>query len=46
MVCVEFPSVVEDVACAVAVQRGMSERNAERNAATSERVDDIQWVTE
>jgi hypothetical protein len=42
MVCVEFPSVVEDVACAVAVQRGMSERNA----ATSERVDDIQWVTE
>src|SRR6201984_2812042 len=26
---VEFPSVVEAVACAVAIQRGMSERNAE-----------------
>src|SRR5438874_6933641 len=26
---VEFPSVVEAVACAVAVQRGMAERNAE-----------------
>jgi adenylate cyclase len=26
---IEFPSVVEAVACAVAVQRGMTERNAE-----------------
>src|SRR5947199_3467716 len=26
---IEFPSVVEAVACAVAVQRGMSERNPE-----------------
>src|SRR6516164_1303583 len=26
---IEFPSVVEAVACAVAIQRGMSERNAE-----------------
>src|SRR5947209_4702145 len=26
---IEFPSVVEAVACAVAVQRGMNERNAE-----------------
>ena len=31
---IEFPSVVEAVACAVAVQRGV----AERNAATPERV--------
>src|SRR5438067_1427184 len=29
---VEFPSVVEAVACAVAVQRGMAERNAETPA--------------
>jgi adenylate cyclase len=26
---IEFPSVVEAVACALAIQRGMSERNAE-----------------
>src|SRR6516164_3094263 len=26
---IEFPSVVEGVACALAIQRGMSERNAE-----------------
>src|SRR5262249_48238998 len=29
---VEFPSVVEAVACAVAIQRGISERNAETPA--------------
>ena len=29
---IEFPSVVEAVACAVAIQRGMGERNAETPA--------------
>ena len=29
---IEFPSVVEAVACAVAIQRGMSEHNAEITA--------------
>ena len=29
---IEFPSVVEAVACAVAIQRGMSERNAKIHA--------------
>ncbi len=32
---IEFPSVVEAVACAVAVQRGMAERNAATSRRTS-----------